>query len=93
MGIEQAGINVDNQTQYPIMPDLQLGFEPDEWYVINEHVSAQVAISFDGINDHAVLTPGTPSAGLRLKQRIRQIFARRIGEGTDIVVRVVAETT
>lgn len=92
MAIEQAGVDVTNQTQYPIMPDLALGFEPAEWLVINEHVSAQVAVSFDGLNDHAVLTPGTPSAGLYLRQRMRQIYCRRIGDGTGIVVRVIAET-
>jgi hypothetical protein len=92
MTIQQQAVDVSAQAAYVATPDVSLGFEPTSIFIINEHASAQIAVSFDGVTDHVVCTPNTPSAGLRVFQRNKKIWCRRVGAGASIIIRIIAET-
>ncbi len=97
MSLAMVEVDVSNVSQYPIMPDLDLTklFFPSDTFFINEYTAApgvQVAVSFDAIHDHLVLTSGTPGAGMRLFKPPRKIWVRRYSAlgPSPIIVRITA---
>lgn len=92
MSIYSLAVDVSAQNAYQAAPDVVVPFMPLSIVVVNEHLTAQVAVSFDGTNDHWVFTPGTPGAGLRFSQRVSKVWCRRVGAGANIIMRVEAES-
>jgi hypothetical protein len=75
-------------------------FKPKRVAVINESTSNAAFASFDGVNDHGKLVPGTPAAGLTYEQAlgltdpvtktiVSNVWLRH--DGSTVTVQVIAE--
>lgn len=63
---------------YPVDAQIILGFVPDEFWFRNESVNdCEIALSFDGINDHIILKAGYTNE-----------YGRRDGMSDDIRIRL-----
>ena len=66
------------QATYTTVATKTLGFEPDSWTLFNESATASdvVMLSFDGVNDHGKLVPGTPIAALNWETKRPKVWLR-----------------
>lgn len=69
MSIQRSLVAVSN-TSYTAAsaPSVLLRGRAKRWIVENQDATNTVTVSFDGVNDHATLVPGKPSAMLEFMQ-------------------------
>lgn len=92
MPVHRQVITLDAVSAYPTQPQVVVPFDPKTIAIINEGpTGANALVSFDGVNDHAQLTPGTPSCGMVFKQSVRGVWLKRGAVTSGIVVQVIAE--
>lgn len=77
-------------------PDITLEFEPSEWLIVNMSTAAGdvVYFSFDGVNTHGKVVPGSPIAGCSYKIRAKKLWlylAPAASSPTDITVMANSE--
>lgn len=71
-------------------PDVTIPFEPKRVAIVNESAVIAVFASFDGIADHARLTPGQPTQGLQFENGATKIWFKREAAGAGYV-QIIAE--
>lgn len=92
MAIYRTTLTLDAVAAYPGTPQVIIPFLPKTIAVINEGPTGALAmVSFDGVNDHAQLTPGTPSAGIVFTQHTMTLWFKRGAAVTGIAVQIIAE--
>lgn len=74
-------------------PSVTVGFEPDSILLINRSSTAAdvVLISFDGVNNHGLLIPGTLPA-LEYKEKRTKIWLKLDSGASTTTVNVMAGT-
>ena len=93
MSVHRQTLTLDAVSAYPGTAQVIIPFVPKTITVLNEGLtSAPALVSFDGVNDHAQLTPGTPSAGLVFRQGVQKVWFKRGAVASGIVVQVIAES-
>jgi len=94
MAVYRTTVTLDATAAYPAVgsPQVTIPFLPKRLLVINEHPSVAALMSYDATTDHAQLTPGTPSAGLELRQSATKLYFKRAAAASGLVVQIIAES-
>lgn len=81
-------IELTSTTSYPATAQVAVGFVPDEFWFRNESVNdCEIAVSFDGVNDHIILKAGYTnqygrrdgmSDDMRIRSRYPRVWARAV---------------
>lgn len=92
MAIYGTTLDVTAVTAFPTLPNITIPFQPRSIAIVNENLATAIEVSFDGVNVHARLTPGLPSAGMVFGQKSEKVWLRAaVGGGTSVVARLTAE--
>lgn len=76
-------------------PNITLEFEPTEWLIANMSSTAAdiVYFSFDGVNVHGKVVPGSPIAGCSYKIRAKKLWLyRHAGAASPTSITVMASS-
>ncbi|MFW6084346.1 MAG: hypothetical protein ACODAA_03960 [Gemmatimonadota bacterium] len=74
---------------YQTDPDVEIPFDSRSTAVINDGSEA-AAVSFDGVNDHAILVPGKASSGMVFDRPWPRIWLRLAAGSGPTDVQVIA---
>jgi hypothetical protein len=78
---------------YPVVPQVNLKFRPDEYAFVNESVDTDVYCSFDGVNDHIWLKVGSPLQSQGYESIERKVWFRRGPIGISGAAHVIVEAS
>jgi len=82
-------------TSIQSLPNITLEFEPSEWLIVNMSSTATdiVYFSFDGVNVHGKVVPGSPIAGCAYKIRAKKLWLyRHVGAASPTSITVMANS-
>lgn len=85
MSVHRVVVDVSGVSAYPGSANVTCPFVPKTCAIINESPAVSVLVSFDGVTDHAKLTPGLPSQGLVLRQGAQSLWVKRDAAGATTV--------
>lgn len=72
------------------LPSVTIPFQPARIAIVNQSPVESVLVSFDGLADHAKLTPGLPTQGLVFLNGATKIWLKRSAAGAT-TVQIIAE--
>lgn len=83
----QVTITVSNISYDRAVPDVSLDFEPTEWLIVNRSSSPSdiVEFSFDGVDSHGSVIPGSPIAAVSYRIRAKKLWLIDVGGGNPTV--------
>ncbi len=90
--MNMATVSVSS-TSYTTDPSVSIGFEPDSILLLNRSsvITDVVLISFDGVNNHGILIPGTLPV-IEYKEKRIKVWLKLDSGASTTTVNVMAGT-